>query len=231
MTSPTFHSGSNAHNGLPGGAGNPLNFGVYTPPVLTSGLLVAYAISWSSDASSPTFSSCTLGATPLTHPSGCLATRGSANNWFQTDLFYLVAPANSPAAITLTSAGTTTYLGLIVACYDNVDQVTSVGTGATNTGGTTAASIAVGSVSGDLVVGVFGGSVGAGMTFTFDQTGRDGFADGANSVDCGMGETPAVGASTTLSGSWSHTNPDWAASGIALKGTGGVGNPALLFLH
>lgn len=112
-------------------------------------------------------------------------------------------------------------LGLIGVAYSGVDQTTPTGTVAVATGtGTTAPSVNVSSVAGDIVVGFcYVGSTGGGITsLTSGQTERQNIVTlgGAGYEAMSASETTASGTTTTMS--WTASKSvSWVAIGVALK--------------
>jgi len=112
-------------------------------------------------------------------------------------------------------------LGLIGVAYSGVDQTTPTGTVAVATGtGTTAPSVNVSSVAGDIVVGFcYVGSGGGGITsLTSGQTERKKIVTlgGAGYEAMSASETTASGTTTTMS--WTASKSvSWVAIGVALK--------------
>ncbi len=108
-----------------------------------------------------------------------------------------------------------------VSTYSGVDQTTSTGSVATNSGSSTTASVDVSSAAGELVIDAVGSGLNAGSTGSAtvgaDQTSRANFAVSGNHRHLGS-EEPGAG---TVTMSWEYNATRvWGSIGVALKPAG-----------
>lgn len=130
-------------------------------------------------------------------------------------LWYIVNPPTASSTVTITFDGLWQGYG-IVASYQDVDQVTPIGTAAKTSGTGSTASLSVTSATGELVVDALGyyslvPTVGSGQTQVGNGSNAGGDRWGAHSYESGA-------ASVTMD--WTGSGSVWSIVGVSLKPAG-----------
>jgi len=152
-------------------------------------------------------------------------------------LWGLTAPTAQSSTVHVTWGSSQDERVIIAASFSGVDQGTPLGTSNSGTGTNHAPTVAVTSVSGDLVVDgtwfVDSSANSWGLTKDASQTLLQGFGGGVISIyeDAGASSEVASGTSTTMSWTISGSGgaPDWGVIGVAVK-SGGSGPKRLMTL-
>jgi hypothetical protein len=159
----------------------------------------------------PTINSVTYGGVALT----ALGTAQASD--FRTRIYSLIAPASGTANVVVTFSARPSKGAIVtVSTYSGVNQTTPLGTLAAASGDSATPSVAVTSVSGDLVHDVLTTETGSGtITAGAGQTLNGTAPADVEIVRNRSSRETATGTTTTMS--YSMTAKKWSISGVAIK--------------
>lgn len=152
----------------------------------------------------------------LSKLTGSTSQQAAYSGFYNTEIWYMVAPANATASVVVTMSGATEEL--IAGCdsWTGVSQTAPFGTPVLNNAATGSPTVTVSSAAGEVVVDVAAwdrsnggaGSVGAGQTSRWKtQNSTTGTA--------GAGSSEAGAASVTMT--WTTSTAFWCNTAVAIK--------------